>query len=205
MAANFAGSVFSMGANESRASTAALILSSGIPVTFEISARAAWRTALRKSTGVAFGHLEPKFSPYGPSTHSVYGRAARALRVGSIDDLVADEVTDESGVDQTTLKLEVAAGLPAKAVSMFSAVVEEAPGRAKLSLKVPAKRMAPNPIRTMSTSQAIRARTGWLTAQRLTGHPQIGGANRQLSSDLRRSGYRPANDLIACSSDEPAS
>ena len=160
IAANFAGSVFSMGANESRASTAALILSSGIPVTFEISARATWRTALRKSTGVAFGHLEPKFSPYGPATHSVYGRAARALRVGSIDDLVADEVTDASGVDHTTLRLEVVEGSPAKALSMFCAVVEEAPGRAKLSLKVPANRIAPKPISTISRIQAIRARTG---------------------------------------------
>ena len=104
--------------------------------------------------------MEPKFSPYGPATHSVYGRAARALRVGAIDDFVADDVTDASGVDQTTLRLEVSDGLPARAMSMFCAVVEEAPGSAKLSLKVPPNRAAPKPISTISRIQAISARTG---------------------------------------------
>ena len=82
------------------------------------------------------------------------------MRVGSIDDFVADDVTDASGVDHTTLRLEVVEGSPAKALSMFCAVVEEAPGRAKLSLKVPANRIAPKPISTISRIQAIRARTG---------------------------------------------
>ena len=160
IAASFAGSVFSSGASDSRASAAGPSLSSGMPVFLDSSARAACFTALLRSTGVAEGQSVPKSRPYGPATHWVNPRAASSLSVGSMARLVASDVTDASGEDHTTLMLDVSEGGPASFASMPSAVVDDAPGRANVSLNDPANREAPSPMTSRSSAHAISARTG---------------------------------------------